>query len=345
MKICYSTLIIAVFLSLVFISFYSDRSLFLASASSVNITAVVISNCGNSVIDSGEDCDGLNLNSESCESLGFTGGVLNCSYCVFDTSGCTGPPITPVGGRAYSPSEAIVIFEGKASPQSIVTVLKDGQMSATTTGGNDANFQITLSGLSGGSYIFGFYSEDKKGIRSSLLVFSINVTAGATTKVSGVFIAPTLVIDKEEVKKGEDVLIFGESVPKADIRISVKSKDKEFSVNTVADSEGKYSYSLNTDSFDFSQCQVTVIAFVDNLPSNISKIIYFIIGTETVFRKVLPEHPLKGDFNDDSLVNLVDFSILLYWFDYPNPSSEIDLNKDNKIDLVDFSIMAYYWTG
>ncbi len=48
--------------------------------------------CGNSVIDTGESCDGDNLNGYECDDMieGFTGGILRCaSDCTFDTSGCT----------------------------------------------------------------------------------------------------------------------------------------------------------------------------------------------------------------------------------------------------------------
>jgi hypothetical protein len=45
--------------------------------------------CGNGVIDSGEDCDQSNLNEHTCATQGFVGGVLNCGAgCSFDTSGC-----------------------------------------------------------------------------------------------------------------------------------------------------------------------------------------------------------------------------------------------------------------
>ena len=45
--------------------------------------------CGNAQIDSGEQCDGTNLNGQTCISKGFTGGTLSCRNCQFDTSGCT----------------------------------------------------------------------------------------------------------------------------------------------------------------------------------------------------------------------------------------------------------------
>lgn len=46
--------------------------------------------CPNGSIDSGEDCDGPNLNGASCATLGFSGGQLSCSStCSFDDSACT----------------------------------------------------------------------------------------------------------------------------------------------------------------------------------------------------------------------------------------------------------------
>ncbi|HPL25785.1 MAG TPA: hypothetical protein PLV44_09170 [Myxococcota bacterium] len=46
--------------------------------------------CGNGEIDEGEQCDGANLNEQTCETQGFDGGTLTCTaICQFDTTGCT----------------------------------------------------------------------------------------------------------------------------------------------------------------------------------------------------------------------------------------------------------------
>ena len=72
-------------------------------------------------------------------------------------------------------------------------------------------------------------------------------------------------------------------------------------------------------------------------------------GAAAIITPTTPETPVgssKGaDFDGDSKVNSVDFSILLaFWQKLPpfkNPS--VDINKDGKVNSVDFSIMLYQW--
>lgn len=50
-----------------------------------------VGNCGNGVIDAGEQCDGADLQGFDCASLGLNGGTLACDpmMCTFDTSMCS----------------------------------------------------------------------------------------------------------------------------------------------------------------------------------------------------------------------------------------------------------------
>jgi hypothetical protein len=62
------------------------------SSSSGNSTSSTSStkSCGDGTIQSDEQCDGSNLNNQTCKSRGFAGGTLSCnSNCTFNTSGCT----------------------------------------------------------------------------------------------------------------------------------------------------------------------------------------------------------------------------------------------------------------
>ncbi|KKR81511.1 MAG: hypothetical protein UU73_C0001G0008 [Candidatus Daviesbacteria bacterium GW2011_GWA1_41_61] len=69
--------------------------------SNVNAT-VKISVCGNGIIEGGEDCEGVDLNSQSCTTLGFDAGTLSCDIaCSFDTTDCLTP--TPIPSPTATP--------------------------------------------------------------------------------------------------------------------------------------------------------------------------------------------------------------------------------------------------
>ena len=68
------------------------------------------------------------------------------------------------------------------------------------------------------------------------------------------------------------------------------------------------------------------------------------VGTRNILETDNPIEK-KSDVNSDTKINLVDFSILAYWYKRESPPTNVDLNADGKIDLVDLSIMAFYWTG
>jgi len=60
--------------------------------------------CGNGSVEGTEDCDGDDLNSESCESLGFESGDLACANCFFNATSCQGLPEN-CGNDALDPEE------------------------------------------------------------------------------------------------------------------------------------------------------------------------------------------------------------------------------------------------
>jgi len=54
---------------------------------------------------------------------------------------------------------------------------------------------------------------------------------------------------------------------------------------------------------------------------------------------------MGADFNKDSIVNSVDFSILLYFWKTQPPFRNpcVDINQDGRVDSIDFSILLYQW--
>ncbi|KKR52945.1 MAG: Clostripain-related protein [Parcubacteria group bacterium GW2011_GWA1_40_21] len=344
-----------VILILISILIIITTAFFKSEIFAAEITATIkISLCGDSVIGAEEQCDGATLGGATCVSRGFSGGALACGLsCEFNTlscysSGASSSSATGGGGGGGGGITAQVvtnvIFSGRAYPKSVVTLLKDAQIAATTVVGEDAKFQITLSDLSGGNYIFSVYGEDKKGFRSSLLTFPVGVTSGVTTRVSGIFVAPTIAVDKIEVKRGDNIAIFGQSVPKTEITISVNSEE-EFFNKTDSDSDGVYLYNFDTSVLEMGQHLAKSKSSLDGEISSFSKAVGFTVGAKTVMAEEPKKVPEKGDLNNDKRVNLVDFSVAAYWYKRPSPPTSTDLNNDGKVNLVDFSIMAFYWTG
>ncbi|OGZ08018.1 MAG: hypothetical protein A3C93_00505 [Candidatus Lloydbacteria bacterium RIFCSPHIGHO2_02_FULL_54_17] len=50
-----------------------------------------------------------------------------------------------------------------------------------------------------------------------------------------------------------------------------------------------------------------------------------------------------ADLNCDGYVDIIDFSIMYYWFERTNIPTRVDLRQDGRVDLADFSVMAAYW--
>lgn len=314
-----------------------------------NITADIPSICGNGVKDSGEECDNTDLGGETCGSKGYSGGTLVCGIsCTFDVSSCIsgggggGGGGSGGGGYANIVSSASVVFSGKAYPKSFITLLKDAQIAATVIAGSDANFNINLSSLSSGNYIFSLYGEDYKGKRSSLLTFPVSVSSNLITNINNIFIPPTIGIDKSEVRRGGNITIFGQSVPDAEIIISIISREEIFK-KIKADKNGAYAYDLNTALFPYGSYIIKAKASIDRQESGFSGLIDFVIGIKDIKKNELK--CLIADINCDDRVDLIDFSIAAYWYKKTSPLATVDLNGDNIVDLIDFSIIAHYWTG
>lgn len=330
--------------------FYSANS---NAYSDVIRATIKIPVCGDNFVDSGEQCDAANMNSSTCQSRGFAGGFLLCNYdCSFNTNNCTANQNSGGGrgggGGVYVPPTTGVIVNGRAYPGSIITLMRDAELAAKTTAGPDANFDIILNGLAPGNYMFSVIAQDSKGAYSSLYVFPASLTIGSQVKIGGIFIAPTLSINNDDLKKGDTAILFGQAAPLSQVSITINSTVTKFA-KVDTDKTGAYLYSLDTSDLELGSHTAKSKAIYNSEVSGISKTIGFAVGTSTS-KTPLPDNGAcqnqkKGDFNCDKKINLIDFSIFLYWYKKPNSPKYLDLNKNTKIDLSDFSIFVYNWTG
>lgn len=240
---------------------------------------------------------------------------------------------------------ASVTFSGRAYPLSRVILLKDGQEAINTVSGPDARFTISISNLNSGTFTFSILGEDYQGRRSTLFTIPISVTYGVSSTISGIFLSPTIDINKQTVKRGESVTIFGQTAPDSEVTIAVHSSEPVFK-KTQADANGVYLYSLDTAPLEYGShnAQSKAELAATNEATSYGKVISFTVG-DTTKEKSTGCDALRGDLNHDCRVSLIDFSILAYWYKKSSFPPADDLNSDGKISLIDFSIMAYYWTG
>lgn len=246
------------------------------------------------------------------------------------------------GGGGYNIPTSVT-FSGYAYPFSKVTLLKDGLLMVDTIAGGDAKFTISISNLATSNYLFTIYGGDDNN-RSTLLTFPLFITNNTTTTVSGIFIAPLIGVDKSQVKKGDNIRIFGKTVPDSNVTISVHSSP-EFFETTTSNNSGVYTYNLNTAVLDYGQHKTKSKAETSNQLSEFGHIATFSVTDG--LSKLLPEGVCtgRGDVNADCKVNIIDFSILSFWYKKPSPPTRVDINEDGKVTIIDFSIMAYNWTG
>jgi hypothetical protein len=321
--------------------FYSSPPEIKADSATTSIS-IVVSVCGDGIVGGTEECDGSNLNGESCTSQGYDSGTLSCAAdCTFDTSGCSTAAPTGGGGGGggtiYVPPATKVVLQGKAYPQANITVLKDGQVVTIITADSQANFKVELTTITAGTYTFGVWAEDKEGRKSITFSFTATVTKGMTTTISNIIIPPTVALEKNNVLRGETFNIFGQTVPKSEVSILIASS--EITKKTAADEEGDWDLLLDTSPLDEGYHTVRAKTKTpDNLLSSYSKVLAFYVGKYGT-KEVCP----RADFNKDGKTNLIDFSIMLYWWGKYNPCA--DQNQDGIVNLPDFSILMYWWTG
>jgi hypothetical protein len=315
--------------------------------------------CGNAVKERVEACDASDFGGETCQSFGFSSGALICSAaCQVSTANCVamesegGVPGSGAGGGSAggssgfmpgSDSERVtkVVIYGKSYPNSDVHILVDGRVIGIVRTDAKADFYFETDEVTPGVASFSFWSEDNVGLKSTLLSLTFRVTSGAVTTITGVYIAPTIEIDKKSVRQGEDVKIYGQTVPETTVNVHINSPQEY--IETASSSEtGNWDLVFNTEPLT-EEFHTAKALFQLNVSGNIiksgfSKSVSFHVG------KIGGEAVCPGaDLNGDGRVNLVDFSILLFYWNTNNECADQD--KSGNVDLVDFSIMMFYWTG
>jgi hypothetical protein len=246
--------------------------------------------------------------------------------------------------KPYQSGDGQVIIKGYAFPRSTITILVDGQIADTSTSLGDGSFEVTLNEIARGAYTFGVYGTDKAGVRSSTYSTTFTVTGARGSTLSNVNVMPSIKVTPNPVDPNSVLKVSGYSIPDATVTIENQSEKSSAGMKTftaTSDGNGAWSIDISTDGFNKGTYKVRAKAKQEaGVTTNFSGYTLYGVGEA-------PKVAGSSDLNRDGKVNLIDFSILLFWWNSnggaSNPSA--DINGDGKVSLTDFSIMIFNWTG
>lgn len=242
-----------------------------------------------------------------------------------------------------------ILVSGRAYPSTQVTILKDGEQVSTANTNAEGLFTKELIGVTAGPVTFGFWANDGTGLRSTVFTTTFQVTQNAVTTVSGVYIPPTIEADTTSVLPGETITFSGTTVPNGSVVLYIDG-GSEFLATTTSSGAGAWEITYDTEELEPNIFHTAKAAFSlsedftsedRDTESGFGQTLNFYIGegdgSDTFF----------ADLNVDGLVDLTDFSILLFnWGTAGGDASPPpDINRDGVVNLTDFSIMIFYWTG
>jgi hypothetical protein len=250
--------------------------------------------------------------------------------------------VTPGGGGSGSIPfpQTGVRFSGEAYPFAKVTLLKEGEEQVTVTAEVDGKFFITLEEQYSANILYSLIAEDLNGERSLLINYPLVVQSGFLTHLSGIRFPPTISVDKVEAKVNSFITVTGYALPSRELEAVIGGEGAAI-FSFTSSTNGTYKIVVPLSNLPKGDYTVSVKYKGD---ARVSKLVRFSIGTADILRpEVLLNIP--GDCNSDRIINLVDFSILAFWYGKLKPPTCVDTNRDGKINLTDFSILAFYWTG
>lgn len=340
-------------------------------------TSLVVSICGNSVVDAPvEECDvpgetgeysttilGRQCNA-SCRFGPYCGdGILQSAYgeecddgnnedrdfcsatCKVEPAGTgggsSGGGSGGRGGSSVDLGKTQVSISGLSYPGRPVNILLDGVEVGSISASRTGRFEF-MTEATPGTATLGFWSTDYAGVRSIVLNSTFDVTQGAITSVSGIVVPPTVKIDKPKIDPGDKFTLSGQSTPSTTIEIVFNNNERKETVRT--NNDGIWSITIDTAGMRIGEYAIRARSVSGTAPllsqSNFSTTVQLFLGVDGTAVS-------NSDLNRDGRVNLTDFSIMIFWWgsDGGNSNPPADINGNGKVGIEDFSILLFNWTG
>ena len=243
----------------------------------------------------------------------------------------------------FESGDGRITVSGTAYPGAEVTILADGQIVDTVDADSRGVYSIVIDEIARGAYTFGVYAQDDAGNKSSTFSTSFTISGARASRLSNINITPTIAISPDPAEPGETITFSGYALPDATVTLETGRDDgsNTQTLTALSDSNGRWTTTLDTTGFARDTYRVRAQAEqLDGERTNFSNYVFYGIGQTA-------EQPLAPDLNRDGFVNLIDFSIMLFWWQTDGGDSDppADINQDGNVSLTDFSILLFNWTG
>lgn len=294
--------------------------------------------CGDGILQTtyDEECDdGNNISDDFCSDI--------CEAELADNGGGStgGGGSSASGGRDEELGDTQVSILGRAFPNTTVTILIDGTSVGTVRSNSRGEFQFNTDSEPG-TTSFSFYAIDSSGTRSATVNTTFDVTQGAVTNVSGILIPPTIRASNASPNPGDTITLSGQTVPGGTVEVSIDAGSEV--LTTTSDAQGLWSLVFDTRTVSIATHTVRA-RFISGTGSVKTESIY---GTALqLFVGVEGKATNNADLNRDTKVNLIDFSVLIFWWGTAGAGAtpSADINGNGRVGLEDFSILLFNWTG
>jgi hypothetical protein len=186
------------------------------------------------------------------------------------------------------------------------------------------------------------WAQDSAGRRSITLNNTFDVTQGAVTNVSGLILPPTISVPSPNVVPGSTLVISGQTIPSA--KVDIHFNNSEIVESTNSGTDGRYTLSFNTTRLRNAEYAIKARSVTGTAPlltqSGFSSSLQLFVGVDG-------RPTTSSDLNRDGSVNLIDFSIMIFWWQTNGGDSDpaADINGNGRVSLEDFSILLFNWTG
>lgn len=340
-------------------------------------TTLRVGICGNGMVDPGQDCDvpgqtgeySTTIDGRQCDVDCTWGpycgdGVLQTQYgeecddgtntedgfCTADCQiilagagggGSSGGGSSSSGGGETELGDTQVRITGQGYPNTTINILLDGENVGTVRTSGDGTFEF-LTGTAPGTASLGVWADDNENVRSITYSTTFDVTQAAITTVDNVMLPPTITLSTQNIDPGDTVIAEGQAIPNETVELHVGSDGPVF--ETEAGANGRWEIEVETDALASAEYTVRARSVTGSggltTESSFSNSLQLFVGVDGT-----PSS--SADLNRDERVDLVDFSILVFWWgtDAGDSDPSADINQDSSVNLADFSILLFNWTG